>query len=348
MDGEVERLRALFELFGTTQAAGRSPVYEALSAAILDDAELLGLMLGTPPVQRKPSLLFACVNALLAEHPDEPLAAYYPTHGGRRDVDGQLMPAFRALCRTYRDPLVTLLRTRSTQTNEPRRAIALHLAVSHLVRKWNSPVAVAEVGASAGLNLSFDRYTFGTELLDGDLEDLLSPTPQVTTRLGIDAHPVDLREPVHRAWLEAFVWPEQVDDLAMLRTATNVTLAGGIRVVAGDAARDVERRLSAVPGDEPLVVFTASLLSYLTPDDRSAFLAQLDVLARRRTVAWVFAEAPGLLARAGIEVPPELAGRNSSYLVGTQPHGELLALADPYVRRLAPRRTPDDDFAWVP
>ncbi|MGZ0153000.1 DUF2332 domain-containing protein [Kribbella sp. WER1] len=340
----MDQLRALFELFGTTQAAGRSRVYEVLSAEIVGDEEILGLMLGTAPVQRKPSLLFACVNALLAEHPDESLAAYYPTHGGRREVDDGLMPAFREFCRTYRDPLAALLQSRSTQTNEPRRAIALKLAVSHLVREWDCPVAVAEVGASAGLNLSFDRYSFSTRFLGGEPE--APPNLRVTNRLGIDAQPVDLRDPVARAWLAAFVWPEQVDDLEMLRQATEVTLAGDVSVVAGDAARDVERLLSAVPGDEPLVVFTASLLSYLTPGDRAAYLEQLDAVGQHRTVAWVFAEAPGLLARAGLDVPPDLARRNSTYLVGTG--GDLLALADPYVRWLAPRRTPDDDFAWVP
>lgn len=104
------------------------------------------------------------------------------------------------------------------------------------------------------------------------------------------------------------------------------------------------------------MVFTASLLSYLTPADRRAFLQQLDDVALRRPVAWAFAEAAGLVALAGVDAEQlrgPLSGRNTRYLVGTSIRGarrddELLALADPYVRWLAPRRGHDDDFDWAP
>ncbi len=49
-----------------------------------------------------------------------------------------------------------------------------------------------------------------------------------------------------------------------------------------------------------------------------------------------------------------LAQRNTFYLVGAGLHGpggtcddRLLAVADPYLRWLAPARSSTDDFAWV-
>jgi hypothetical protein len=70
-------------------------------------------------------------------------------------------------------------------------------------------------------------------------------------------------------------------------------------------------------------------------------------------VAWVFAEAPGLVATTDGRIVPEdsLARRNSRYLIGASLRGSghrddaLLALADPYLRRLAPARHRTDDFA---
>jgi hypothetical protein len=56
-------------------------------------------------------------------------------------------------------------------------------------------------------------------------------------------------------------------------------------VVTGDATRDTARLLAALPGEEPVVVFTASLLSYLGSDARAAFAGQLDEAARQRPVA---------------------------------------------------------------
>jgi hypothetical protein len=73
-------------------------------------------------------------------------------------------------------------------------------------------------------------------------------------------------------------------------------------------------------------------------------------------VAWVFAEAPGLLATAELDVPAlcgPLARRNTLWLVGASLRGpgprddRLLARADPYLRWLAPARGADDDFQWL-
>jgi hypothetical protein len=128
-------------------------------------------------------------------------------------------------------------------------------------------------------------------------------------------------------------------------------------VVAGDAATDTARLLAGLPDHGPVAVFTATLLAYLSADARTAFLGQLDEVARRRPVAWIFAEAPGFAAAAGLDLPG-LRGpagrRNALFAVGTSLRGpdgrrdRLLALADPYLRWLAPARHPSDDFDWLP
>jgi len=137
---------------------------------------------------------------------------------------------------------------------------------------------------------------------DGASAPLLGAMPRVTSRLGIDQHPVSLSDPDARAWLEAFIWPEDVAGLAVLRSAIGFAASGtGVIVVKGDATTDTARLLAELPGHEPVVVFTASLLSYLTTEARTAFVGEL----------------------------------------------ELLALADPYLRWLAPAGAAADDFQWV-
>jgi hypothetical protein len=372
----TERLRRLFRFFAATQCRGRSPVYETLSQGVAGDDALLDLLMHTPGEQRRPSLLFAVVNFLLASHPDAALAAYYPVHGGRRPVDSQLMTAFAAFCAEHAEKLGKLLRSASTQTNEIRRCVVLRLALSHVSRRWPGPLALAEVGASAGLNLLFDRYRYRI----GDQEHgpaagspvliscglrggappgrLLGAAPEVAARLGIDLNPVSLADPGQRAWLEAFIWPEDTSGLATLRGAIDLAISTGIPpVVRGDATTDTARLLAGFPGRGPVVVFTATLLSYLDASGRTAFAGQIQEAAQQRPVAWAFAEAPGLMATAGLRIPAlegPLARRNALFLAGVSLLGpahrddSLLAVADSYLRWLAPARHAADDFQWLP
>jgi hypothetical protein len=376
-DVEVQRLRRLFLFFAATQCRGRSLVYETLSVGVASDGGLLGLLMSTPRQQRRPSLLFAAVNLLLTSYPAAGLAAYYPVHGGQRPVDGQLVPAFAAFCGEHGDELRQLLRDSSTQTNEIRRCVALRLGLDHVRERWGEPLALVEVGASAGLNLLVDRYRYrvgGQEQEASPATDspvlvscqlvgqapagrILGPVPRISSRLGIDSRPVNLAAPGARAWLEAFIWPEQADDLATLRGAVELAAAtAAVTVVHGDATADTARLLGQLPGREPVVVFTASLLSYLDAAGRTAFAGQLEEAAGHRPVAWVFAEAPGLVATtdAGLAaLAAPVAQRNSLCLVGTSLRGSRgradtrLALADPYLRWLALARRDRDTFRWL-
>ena len=127
-------------------------------------------------------------------------------------------------------------------------------------------------------------------------------------------------------------------------------------VARGDATTDTAQLLAALPGREPVVVFTATLLSYLDTGARTAFASQLREAALQRPVAWAFAEAPGLMATTGLRSPAmkgPLARRNALFLVGVSLLGpgyrddSLLAMADPYLRWLAPARHAADDFQWL-
>lgn len=358
----AERLARLFRFFAATQCAGRSLVYEALSEAVAADQGLLSLLCQAQEQQRRPSLLFAAVNLLLAADPQAELAAYYPVHGGHRPVDDRLVPAFSAFCQQHRDGLAALLRCRLTQTNEIRRCLALRLGLTCVSRRWPGPLALVEAGASAGLNLLFDRYRYhlgdqppaptaagspvviASELRGGQpASPVLGPVPAITARLGVDLQPLDLTDPGARAWLEAFVWPEQVGDLVMLRAAIEMRQSGpAAPVVQGDATTDIARIISSMPGEEPVVVFTASLLSYLGSPGRAAFADQLDRVAAVRPVAWVFAEAPALAADAGVSLADPLAKVNTRYVVGASLRGvdrerqdQVVAVAEPYLRWVA-------------
>jgi hypothetical protein len=370
----LERSRRLFRHFARTQCEGRSALYTRLGHGVADDEELLRLLLDAPPSQRRPSLLLASVNHLLGEYRDDPLAAYYPIHGGDREADDQALSPFRAFCRAHRAELRDLLATRNTQTNEVRRCFALRLGLARIAELWPGPVALLEIGASAGLNLALDAYTYrvaGREIGPaggssvtlstvlrggGGVDGLLGELPEIGYRMGADLDPVDLAADAGAArWLEAFIWPEQVEELAVLRAAVELSKRHRYPMVRADACTDTAALVAEVPGDLPVVVFTASLLSYLDATARTRFVGRLAQAARGRAVAWLFTEAPGLVSRTDVTAPAlagPLRGNGEVYAVGvslrtrTGRYDEVLALAHPYGEWIAPARERGDDFAW--
>jgi hypothetical protein len=368
----MEELRRLFRFFAATQCRGRSAVYQALSESVARDDRLLELIMIAPPEQRRPSLLFASVNWLLAQDATAELRTYYPIHGGDRPVDGALGPAFADFCLRHRAELRELLAHRSTQTNEVRRCVALRLGLQQISRRWTGPLHLVEIGTSAGLNLIFDRYAYSIDgqLVEGGGSEAVISTqlrgggsldwgtgPVIGRRLGLDQDLVDLADGDARRWLEAFIWPEQVGDLATLRAAieTFLTVGSAVELVRGNAVTDTARLISELPGAEPVIVFTATLLSYLSAAERCEFVDQLDSAAGHRRVGWIFSEAPGLIAPTGVSTaglagPLATVGAVSAVgvsLRGVDREDRLLALADPYLRWIAPARTAADDFAWA-
>jgi hypothetical protein len=128
-----------YRRFARREAAGRSPAYESLALAVADDEAILGFLAGLPPEKRQPNLLFAAARYLLDAVPD--------------------VTDLRHLVVERHDRLVEVMLERRTQTNEPARCATI------LPTLWRlpQPLALIEVGASAGLTLLVDRYSYDYE-----------------------------------------------------------------------------------------------------------------------------------------------------------------------------------------
>src|SRR4051794_32125522 len=133
---DVEAVAASFAEFAARDAWGVSPVYERLATMVARDDDVLALVGALPPDKRQPNLLFGVVRLLGG--PVEDPAAFH-------DYAMANWPAIEAE-----------VRQRFTQTNEAGRcAVLLPVLVS-----LPQPLALLEVGASAGLCLYPDRYAY--------------------------------------------------------------------------------------------------------------------------------------------------------------------------------------------
>jgi hypothetical protein len=174
-------------------------------------------------------------------------------------------------------------RERRTQTNEVGRCAPLLAALDRIP----GPIALVEVGASAGLCLGVDRYAYrfddGPQLGDGSpviecrtTGDGTAPRslPDIRWRRGIDLAPLALGDPGDVAWLEALLPPDRPERLERLRAAI-ATLADDLPdVLPGDAVDELPALAAEAPAGATLVIAALGTLVYLPPERRSALVAE--------------------------------------------------------------------------
>ncbi|MEV0622977.1 DUF2332 domain-containing protein [Nonomuraea sp. NPDC050404] len=294
MDATAEQYRD----FAARQARGASPLYEQLTLGVAADGELLDLLTALPPAKRQPNLLLAATRYLTG------------TASGYDD--------FRRSVLDNRDAVVATMLARYTQTNEPGRCAALYPLLASLPQ----PVALLEVGASAGLCLYPDRYAYDYDgraagAVDSPLRlscrtegspppHLAEPGPvTVAWRAGIDLNPLDVRNADDVRWLRTLVWPEQDERLRRLDTAIALAQADPPHLLRGDLNARLGELAAQAPAHATLVVFHTAVLCYVPDEERAAFVDQVGRLDCR----WISQEGPeffpGIAARLRRQPPAD-------------------------------------------
>lgn len=142
------------------------------------------------------------------------------------------------------------------QTNEVRRSSALLPGLLTIASIFDKPLALSELGASAGLNLHCDRYNYRL----GDLEwgpqstvalcpDWEGPPPphrtiSILDRAGCDLNPLDPSSPQDRLRLLSFIWADQFERLDRTAKALDLAAAAGLKVDRADAIDWLKARLA--------------------------------------------------------------------------------------------------------
>jgi len=315
---DIAELSRRFRVLGEIDCHGYSPLYERLAYAIAEDHDVLELLARARPGQRRPVLLLAAVNYL----------------GGMGEF-----PQFRQFCLDHRDDVLGVVETRATQTNEVGRCATLLPVLAALPQ----PLALLEVGASAGLCLYPERYSYrwsdGTALdpADGPSEVLLrcevhgdpplpATVPEVAWRAGVDLNPLDVGDDDAVRWLETLVWPEHEERRQRLRAAVDVVRRDPPRIVRGDALESLPALVDTVPDDATLVVFHSAVLAYFGAEERTRFAA----LARDLPGHWVSNEGPRVVDVTGVpEQPPPwgapfVLALDGRFVAWTEGHGRRL------------------------
>ena len=219
---------------------------------------------------------------------------------------------------------------RATQTNEVGRCALLLPVLAELPQ----PLALLEIGASAGLDLFPDRYSYqysgvrlgtGEPVLDCTLTGHEPPAklPEVVWRAGLDLHPRDITDPADRRWLESLIWPEHDHRRERLRAAARVAAADPPLLRTGDLVDDLPALAEQAPKEATLVVFHTSVL-YQVPEPRRRTFVDL---VRNLPGHWISVENPTVIEYADVPAPPDetlfnILALDGRPLAWCRPHGQ--------------------------
>lgn len=321
-----------------------SPLYAALLRSAAGDAEDGGPSWSVLRDHVRPGRgdalalrLMAAVHRLVLTGRAPALARHYPSAGGDAGHEGA-WGAFREVLSGQADEVGSLV-TRRCQTNEVGRAAALLFAFLEVAGSTRLPLRVLEVGASAGLNLRFDRFRYGgggaswgDPTSPVDLTGLWAEAPErweakleVAARRGCDLEPVDPTSEEGRLSLAASVWADQLPRFARLRGALDLAARVPATVDAASLEAWLPEQLASPSPGAATVVYHSVVEEYLPDEARRGFHACLEEAGTRATadapLAWLHLEPRSLLRHHGVHLVT-WPGRRERLVATCGAHGQ--------------------------
>ena len=237
------------------------------------------------------ALRFAgALHALVLTEADPGLAAVYPPATPNPDA---LWGHIERCCTDHQAHILHWLDS-APQTNEVRRCAAM-IATAHLLARDfpGLPLRINELGASAGLNLFWDRYALAlTSGQFGAADPVITLRPEwqgapppanpyhIIDRRGVDLNPLDPLNAPDALRLRSYTWPDQADRMERLDAA--LTIAKPL-VDRGDAGDWLGQRLRAPAPNQINFVFNTIAWQYFPPETDQACRAALARAGARAT-----------------------------------------------------------------
>jgi len=270
-----------------------SPLYASLLEAAADDlesngptGEILEGFADEPGAAAMALRLLGALHRLVLDDTLPELARHYPSTGGDGDP-AAAWRLFRLALVEHRKTIRELLSS-GCQTNEVGRSAALLGGFLEVAHRTGLPLRILEIGASAGLNLRWDRYRYesaggawgdpaaGVRFQHSfDVAPPLNRAASVAERMGCDLHPIDPTTDDGALALRSFVWADQLGRLAQLDGAIDVARELPVEVERMDAAKFLERELARPRPDVATVVFHSVFMQYVEEPDRQRIGAAL-------------------------------------------------------------------------
>ena len=333
-------LGAFRKQIGWCESLG-SPFTAAVLSVLAQDIEADGVMTrplaawrGDPIAGALPLRVAGALHALVLTEACPTLAACYPPV-----MAPGLEAAIRVAMAEHQGFIEDFLAS-PPQTNEVGRSAVLLGGFLRIAAVTGRPLRLMEIGASAGLNLAWDRYRYrlgGVNWGDPASPLLLAPRwdgpapPEAALRVqgrrGCDVAPIDLQDDAQRLRLRGYVWADQRERLDRLDHALAIAASVRHQGERADAAAWVGARLREPSEGCTTVLYHSIMWQYMPEASRAAITRDMFAAGERATqgapLAWLRFEP------ARPEARPELAltlwpGPRHETLAGAHAHGSAI------------------------
>lgn len=296
-----DQLSEKFITFAVSECKGSSQLYEFLSLKIAEDDEILDLCLNAKEGQPIPNLLFGAVHYLLQKGKEHVLKEYYQSIVVSHQKVEASFAHFKDFCTVYKDEISSILKRKIVQTNEVRRCGYLYPSFCYIFNKVNKPLSLIEIGTSAGLQLLWDtyNYSYGNNEIYGDKQSnvhirseiigdnfplLLTKSPPVVSRLGLDLHISDLGNSEDHLWLKSLIWPEHRERLELFEKAALHFKKNPVSLLEGDGVAFLSDVVEHTPIDSVLCIFHTHVANQLPENLKHKLLETIKTIGSKRDV----------------------------------------------------------------
>ncbi|WML48297.1 DUF2332 domain-containing protein [Neobacillus sp. PS3-34] len=299
----INQLSESFKTFAKRECEGSSDLYEFLSLKIAEDDWLLELSSYAREGQPIPNLLLGAVHYLLLKGKNHVLREYYPSIVEHSKVVKESYIHFQSFCELYREEIISILQEKLVQTNEVRRCAYLYPTFSYIYNKTNRPLALIEIGTSAGLQLLWDKYSYSylsnevygdhnselriiAEIRGEKTPKLLSKSPPVNHRFGLDLHINDVTNEEDSLWLNSLIWPEHYERRELFKQAIECihNNRNEINLIEGDGVELLPHIVDQIPPEAVIGVFHTHVANQMPENTKYKLLEYVKEIGEKRDV----------------------------------------------------------------
>jgi hypothetical protein len=263
--------------------------------------------------------MLAGVHKLVLEGKAPGLATFYPSVGGKVDLEG----VWNSFNQTVHDNLSTLSRLiiRPVQMNDVDRSVGLLGGFAAVANQTRLPFRLLEIGSSGGLNLLWNHYHY--QWKDGSWGDTKSTVRftnisscnhpsvpsniEIVERLGCDLNPIDITTSEGKLALLSYAFPDEKDRIQRMNAAIAIGVDVRCKIDRANSADWLQTQLQRAREGTVTVIFHSIVWQYMSGSEqqRTASIIQEAGAAasQKAPLAWLTLEpGPKHVAKDGYEI----------------------------------------------